>query len=93
MNTNLNIVLNNNIEQTNILKGSNLTLKKEDNSSKITDDFFKAFIQKNNEEINNSNNLNFPDNNNNDNETNKEDNNNTNNIKEKLEQFETQNGR
>ena len=45
MNTNLNIVLNNNIEQTNILKGSNLTLKKEDNSSKITDDFFKAFIQ------------------------------------------------
>ena len=45
MNSNLNIVLNNNIEQTNILKGSNLTLKKEDNSSKITDDFFKAFIQ------------------------------------------------
>ena len=45
MNCNLNIVLNNNIEQTNILKGSNLTLKKEDNSSKITDDFFKAFIQ------------------------------------------------
>ena len=38
MNNNSNFVIDNKIEQTNILKGSN-------NSSKITNDFFKSFIK------------------------------------------------
>ena len=50
-------------------------------------------IQKNNEEINNSNNLNIPDNNNNYNENSNENNNNTNNIKEEMEQFESKNNK
>ena len=45
MNSNLNLVIDNNIEQTNILKGNNIYLQKEDNSSKITNDFFKTFIK------------------------------------------------
>ena len=45
MNNNLNLVIDNNIEQTNILKGNNIYLQKEDNSSKITNDFFKTFIK------------------------------------------------
>ena len=45
MNNNLNLVIDNNNEPTNILKGSNISFKKVDNSSKITNDFFKVFIK------------------------------------------------
>ena len=45
MNSNSNFVIDNKIEQTNILKGSNISFKKLDNSSKITNDFFKSFIK------------------------------------------------
>ena len=45
MNNNLNLVIDNNNEPTNILRGSNISFKKVDNSSKITNDFFKVFIK------------------------------------------------
>ena len=45
MSNNLNLVIDSNIEQTNILRGNNISLQKEDNSSKITNDFFKTFIK------------------------------------------------
>ena len=45
MNSNLNLVIDNNNEPANILKGSNISFKKVDNSSKITNDFFKVFIK------------------------------------------------
>ena len=45
MNSNLNLVIDNNIEQANILKENNISFQKVDNSSKITNDFFKTFIK------------------------------------------------
>jgi len=42
---NIEIDFNNNYEQINILRGTKVNPIKENNSSKLTDEFFKAFIQ------------------------------------------------
>ena len=42
---NLEIDFNNNYEQINILRGTKVNQSKENNSSKLTNEFFKAFIQ------------------------------------------------
>ena len=44
-NNNPNLILEDNQKQTNKVKVNNMSLKKEDNSSKVADDFFKTFIQ------------------------------------------------
>ena len=44
-NNNPNIALEDNQKQTKNIQGSNIILKKEDNSSKLAEDFFKTFIQ------------------------------------------------
>ena len=45
MNNNIDIVFNSNFEQVNNLKGPKITSKKEDNSSMLTEEFFKTFIK------------------------------------------------
>ena len=45
MTNNINIVFNKNMEETNNLKGAKIKSRKEDNSSEVTEDFFKTFIQ------------------------------------------------
>ena len=44
-NNNPNLVKEENQKQANKIKFNNMSLKKEDNSSKVADDFFKTFIQ------------------------------------------------
>ena len=42
---NINIVFNSNLEQANNLRGNKKSSQKEDNSSKLTEEFIKTFIQ------------------------------------------------
>ena len=45
MNNNIDIIFNSNFDQINNLKGPKISSKKEDNSSILTEEFFKTFIQ------------------------------------------------